>query len=93
MGNSRPLAGAVIGALVMVVANVAFAWFATGPEHTEWTDPAIFMSPFAALFGALAGAIVAALTRPPAGRHDRDVRRGRDGRGGLRGTLARRRSR
>ena len=91
MVNSRALAGALIGALVMVVANVAFAWFATGPEHTEWTGPAIFMSPFAAIFGALAGAIVAVLTRPPNGPSD-DFR-SRERRGGLRGTVARRRSR
>jgi membrane associated rhomboid family serine protease len=71
MGSSRPLAGAVIGALILVVANVAFAWFASAPDHQEWTDPAVFMSPFAALFGAIAGAAVAALTRPPGqGRPD-----------------------
>jgi hypothetical protein len=71
MGSSRPLVGAVIGALVLVVANVAFAWLATAPDHEEWTDPAIFMSPFAAVFGAIAGAGVAVLTRPPGhGRPD-----------------------
>jgi hypothetical protein len=74
--SSRPLAGAVIGAFVMVVANVVFARFAGG---SEWTDPAVFMSPFAAAFGAIAGAAVAALTgrsthRHPDNRHHRSGR-------------------
>ncbi|WP_433162632.1 hypothetical protein [Kribbella sp. CA-247076] len=79
MGRFQPLLGAaVFGAFVMVVANVVFAWFASGPDHYEWTDPAIFMSPFAAAFGAIAGAAVAALTkRPPPRRPDgrRDKRK------------------
>jgi hypothetical protein len=77
MRTSRPLAGAAIGAVVLVAANVAFAWFATGPDHYEWTDPAVFMSPFAAAFGAIAGAAVATLTRPPSQRRpDTPTRRG-----------------
>jgi len=75
MRSREPLAGAVIGALVLVVANVAFAWFATAPDHYEWTDSAIFMSPFAAAFGAIAGAATGALLRrgpaPSDRRHDR----------------------
>jgi peptidoglycan/LPS O-acetylase OafA/YrhL len=76
MRTSRPLAGAVVGALVLVVANVAFARFAGG---SEWTDPAIFMSPFAAAFGAIAGAAVAALTRQPGQRRPDDRSRRRSG--------------
>lgn len=82
MGSSQPLVGAVIGALVMVVANVAVAWFATAPDHYEWTDSAVFMSPFAAAFGAIVGALTGAFlraTRQP-GRRQFDERRRRPGR-------------
>jgi uncharacterized membrane protein YphA (DoxX/SURF4 family) len=73
MGRSQVLAGAVVGALVMVFANVAFSWFATGPNHDEWTDSAIFMSPIAAAFGAIVGALGALairITRPASRRRD-----------------------
>ncbi|WP_406050682.1 hypothetical protein [Kribbella sp. NBC_00889] len=73
MGRSQVLAGAVIGALAMVFANVAFSWFATGPNHYEWTDSAIFMSPVAAVFGAIVGALGALairITRPASRRRD-----------------------
>lgn len=63
-----PLIGAGIGALVLVVANVAFAWFATAPSHYEWKDPAVFMSPFAALIGAYLGAVTGHLARRHAHR-------------------------
>ncbi|MEI8408586.1 MULTISPECIES: hypothetical protein [unclassified Kribbella] len=63
MGRYRPLAGAGIGALVMVVATVAFAWFATAPDHYEWTDSAVFMSPVTALIGAYTGAALGHLSR------------------------------
>ena len=56
MDSYQPLAWAAIGAAVLVAANVAFAWFATAPDHYEWTDPALFMSPLAALVGAFIGA-------------------------------------
>ncbi|MEV0291389.1 MULTISPECIES: hypothetical protein [unclassified Kribbella] len=72
MGRYWPLIGAGIGALVLVVANVAFAWFATAPSHYEWTDPAVFMSPFAAIIGAYLGAIIAHLARRRSNQHKND---------------------
>jgi membrane associated rhomboid family serine protease len=76
MRSREPLAGAIIGALVLVVANVVFAWFATAPDHYEWTDSAIFMSPFAAAFGAIAGAATGALLRrTPTPTDRRDTRK------------------
>jgi membrane associated rhomboid family serine protease len=73
MWRFQPLLGAaVIGAFVMVAANVLFARFAGG---AEWTDPAIFMSPFAAAFGAIAGAAIAALIRRPRPRRPDDRHR------------------
>ena len=76
MGRSHLLAGAAVGALVLIVANVAFSWFATAPDHDEWLDPVIVMTPFAALFGAVVGVAVAALTRPrPPSRPDPRTRR------------------
>jgi hypothetical protein len=48
----------VIGAVVLIVANVVWARLAGGEE---WTDSAIFMSPIAAMVGAAAGWGVAVL--------------------------------
>jgi hypothetical protein len=63
MWRFQPLLGAaVIGAFVMVLVNFAFAWFGSAPDHIGWAGPAVFMSPFAAAFGAIAGAAVAVLT-------------------------------
>lgn len=74
MGRFQPLLGAaVFGAFVMVVVNITFAWFANGPG--DWAAPAIFMTPFAAAFGALAGAAIAALTRRPPPRRPDSSRR------------------
>jgi hypothetical protein len=76
MWRFQPLLGAaVFGAFVMVVANVAFAWFASGPDHHGWTGPAVFMSPFAAAFGAIAGAAIAGLNGRSAQRRSDDRHR------------------
>lgn len=56
--NRRRNWGAVIGAVVLIIANVVWARVAGG---SEWTDPAIFMSPIAAMIGAVAGYGVAVL--------------------------------
>lgn len=63
MGKYQPLIWALTGAFTLVVANVAFCWFATAPSHYEWTDPALFMAPFLAVIGAYIGAIAAQLRR------------------------------
>ncbi|WP_433162640.1 hypothetical protein [Kribbella sp. CA-247076] len=68
MGRYYPLVGAVVGAVAMVAANVAFAWFNTAPTHYEWTDPAVFLSPFAAVIGAYLGAVIGHLARRRARR-------------------------
>ena len=83
MGSREAVSGAVFGAFVMVVVSVAFAWFTTGPDHTDWTHSAIALSPFAALFGAAAGAVAGLLlriTRPPARRSPYTTRQDRSDR-------------
>ena len=56
--NRRRSWWAAIGALVLIVANVVWARAAGG---SEWADPAIVMSPIAAMIGAAAGYGVAVL--------------------------------
>ncbi|MFG1815813.1 hypothetical protein ACGFIF_18775 [Kribbella sp. NPDC049174] len=73
MGRFQPLLGAaVVGAFIMVAVNVMFALFTGDPG--KWVGPAVVMSPFAAIFGAIAGAAVAALTRRPPPRRPDDRR-------------------
>jgi ribose/xylose/arabinose/galactoside ABC-type transport system permease subunit len=81
MGSREAVSGAVFGAFVMAVVSVAFAWFASGPDHQDWSRSAIALTPFAALFGAAAGAVGGLLlrvTRPPARRSPYTTRRDRD---------------
>ena len=81
MGSREAVSGAVFGAFVMVVVSVVLAWFTGGPDHTGWTHSAIALSPFAALFGAAAGAVGGLLlrvTRPPARRTPYTSRRDRE---------------
>jgi ribose/xylose/arabinose/galactoside ABC-type transport system permease subunit len=81
MGSREAVSGAVFGAFVMVVVSVVLAWFTSGPDHTGWTHSAIALSPFAALFGAAAGAVGGLLlrvTRPPARRTPYTSRRDRE---------------
>ncbi|WP_143466018.1 hypothetical protein [Kribbella sp. ALI-6-A] len=49
---------AVIGAVVLMIANAAWARAAGG---SEWADPAVVLAPIAAMIGALAGYGVAVL--------------------------------
>jgi NhaP-type Na+/H+ or K+/H+ antiporter len=81
MGSREAVSGAVFGAFAMVVVSIAFAWFTSGPDHQDWTHSAIALAPFAALFGAAAGAVGGLLlrvTRPPARRSPYTTRRDRD---------------
>ncbi|HET6987407.1 MAG TPA: hypothetical protein VFI00_12360 [Kribbella sp.] len=80
MGSREAVSGAVFGAFVMVVVAIVFAWFTSGPDHQDWTHSAIALSPFAAIFGAAAGAVGGLLlrvTRPPARRSPYTNRRDR----------------
>jgi Trk-type K+ transport system membrane component len=63
MGKYQPLIWALVGACALVVANVAFCWFATAPDHYEWTDPALFMAPFLAVIGGAIGGIAGTIRR------------------------------
>ena len=63
MGTREAISGAVFGAFVMVAVSLVFAWVATGPDHQDWSRMAIAMAPFAAVFGALAGAVGGLLVR------------------------------
>jgi NhaP-type Na+/H+ or K+/H+ antiporter len=77
MGSRETLSGAVFGAFAMVVVSIALAWFTSGPDHQDWTHSAIALTPFAALFGAAAGAVgglLLRITRPPAQRSPHPTR-------------------
>jgi hypothetical protein len=63
MGPYQPLIWCLIGAFTLVVANIAFCWFATAPGHYEWTDPALFMAPFLAVIGGAIGGISGTVRR------------------------------
>jgi NhaP-type Na+/H+ or K+/H+ antiporter len=52
---------AVSGAVAFVLAGFALAWLGAGPDHTRWTDSAIFMAPLAAVVGAAVGFLAAVL--------------------------------
>ena len=81
MGSREAVSGAVFGAFAMVVVSIAFAWFTSGPDHQDWSHSAIALAPFAALFGAAAGAVGGLLlrvTRPPAQRSPYTTRRDRE---------------
>ena len=83
MGSREAVSGAVFGAVGLGVVSVAVAWFTSGPHHPHWTPSAIALSPFAALFGAAAGAVAGLLlriTRPPARRSPYTTRQDRSDR-------------
>lgn len=63
MGMYQPLIWALTGATTLILANVAFCWFATAPDHYEWTDPALFMAPFLAVIGGTIGGISGTIRR------------------------------
>ena len=63
MGSREAIAGAFFGALAMVAVSVVFAWLTSGPAHEDWSHSAIALTPFAALFGAAAGAVTGLLVR------------------------------
>jgi len=52
---------AVSGAVAFVLAGFALAWLGAGPDHTRWTDSAIFTAPVAAVVGAAVGFLAAVL--------------------------------
>ncbi|GAA0952125.1 hypothetical protein GCM10009554_54720 [Kribbella koreensis] len=57
MGRYQPLIWCLTGAATLAVADVALSWFATAPDHYERTDPALFMPPFLAVIGGIAGTV------------------------------------
>lgn len=63
MGQYQPLIWCLTGAAALVAANVALCWFATAPDHYEWTDPALFMAPFLAVIGGTIGGIAGTIRR------------------------------
>lgn len=88
------MAGAVIGAVVMAFVAVVFSYLGSGPDHTEWMDSAVVMGPIAAVFGLIVGALAGLLVGGFGAMRvtRRGERRGERQRG-LRGIVARRRSR
>ncbi len=63
MDPYQPLKWAVIGALTLIIVNVAFSWFATAPDHNEWTDSAVFPIPFLAVVGGAIGGLAGTYRR------------------------------
>ncbi|MDX6281614.1 MAG: hypothetical protein QOH03_2685 [Kribbellaceae bacterium] len=63
MGQYQPLIWCLTGAATLVAANIAFCWFATAPDHYEWTDPALVMAPFLAVIGGAIGGIAGTIRR------------------------------
>ena len=76
MGSREAVAGAFFGAVAMVVVSVVFAWLTSGPAHEDWSHSAVALPPFAALFGAAAGAVGGLLgPRHPSRESRRDWRK------------------
>ncbi|WP_328329638.1 hypothetical protein OHA70_06635 [Kribbella sp. NBC_00382] len=63
MGPYQALIWCLTGAALLVVVNVGYCWFATAPDHYEWTDPALFMAPFLAVIGGAIGGIAGTARR------------------------------
>ena len=63
MGMYQPLIWCLTGALTMMLANLAFCWFATAPDHYEWLDSLVGMTPVAALLGGTIGGIAGTVRR------------------------------
>jgi hypothetical protein len=63
MGPYQPLIWCLTGAATLMLANLAFCWFATAPDHYEWLDPLVAMTPVAAVVGGTIGGITGTVRR------------------------------
>jgi hypothetical protein len=63
MGQYQPLIWCLTGAAALMLANLAFCWFATAPDHYEWTDSLLFMTPVAAVLGGIVGGVAGTVRR------------------------------